>query len=102
MIVDMSKQKGDQTGERITPKHIYSNPFIPAICPILALALHVLGSVYYTQSNATNNSIEPSEPANTAGLTSYNSVKLFSGNPYQVFTNWLRDALSNNIPTNKL
>jgi hypothetical protein len=46
LIIDMSKHKADQSGERITPKHIYANPFQPAICPILALALHIFGNAF--------------------------------------------------------
>lgn len=40
MVIVMSKTKSDQGGERVTPKHIYSNPFAPHICPILALGLY--------------------------------------------------------------
>lgn len=32
LIIDMSKQKADQAGDRITPKHVYANPWSPAIC----------------------------------------------------------------------
>ncbi len=46
LLIDMSKQKADQTGERMTPKHIYANPYRPCICPILALALHVFSNAY--------------------------------------------------------
>ena len=41
LVIDMSKQKSDQAGERITPKHVYANPYFPAACPILAIGLHV-------------------------------------------------------------
>ncbi len=71
LVVDISKHKADQTGERVTPKHIYANPFIPELCPIMALALHVFGN--------TSNDPDVS--------------KLFHGNPYEVFTKWLKAAL---------
>jgi hypothetical protein len=46
LVIDMSKHKADQTGERITPKHVYANPYQPAVCPILALALHVFSNAF--------------------------------------------------------
>lgn len=41
MVVTMSKHKGDQTGDRTSPKHLFANPYDPFMCPVLALALHV-------------------------------------------------------------
>lgn len=72
LVIDMSKQKGDQAGERITPKHVYANPHEPALCPVLALALHIFG---------------------TGFLTSANSTMVFEGTPYEVFTKWLKTTL---------
>lgn len=46
LVIDMSKHKADQAGERITPKHIYANPYKPATCPFLALALHVFSTAF--------------------------------------------------------
>ena len=40
--IKIAKHKGDQTGEGIgNEKHIYANPYNPAICPILALAVFI-------------------------------------------------------------
>jgi hypothetical protein len=34
--IKIAKHKGDQTGEGIgNEKHVYANPYNPAICPIL-------------------------------------------------------------------
>ena len=36
------KTKGNQTGEKSdSPWHVYSNPFEPCLCPILALAKYI-------------------------------------------------------------
>ena len=41
--VRLTKSKTDQTGETLRDGyHLYANPFMPEICPILALALHLL------------------------------------------------------------
>ena len=32
--------KADQTGEKVTDKHIYANPLEPLVCPFLALAVY--------------------------------------------------------------
>jgi hypothetical protein len=40
--IKIAKHKGDQTGEGIgNEKHIYANPYNPAICPILSLAVFI-------------------------------------------------------------
>jgi hypothetical protein len=39
MIITIPKHKGDQEGAKSYPKHIYANPIIPSICPILATAV---------------------------------------------------------------
>lgn len=42
MIITFPKHKGDQTGEGLSnDKHVYANPLMPEICPILALAVLV-------------------------------------------------------------
>lgn len=74
LVVDMSKQKADQTGEKITPKHLYANPFRPEMCPILALALQIFSTSF--------------RPDNE------NKSLIFLGNSYDVFQNWLQVAVS--------
>jgi hypothetical protein len=40
--IKLAKHKGDQTGEGIgNEKHVYANPYNPAICPILVLAVYL-------------------------------------------------------------
>ena len=40
--VKVPKHKGDQTGEGMgNEKHVYANPYNPAICPMLALAVFI-------------------------------------------------------------
>lgn len=46
LVVTIPKHKGDQEGTACYPKHVYANPLIPAICPILALGVHVLTISY--------------------------------------------------------
>jgi hypothetical protein len=74
LVVDMSKHKADQTGEKITPKHVFANPWNPEICPILALALHVFAVSFRPDNDAKS--------------------LIFLGTPYEVFTKWLTTALS--------
>jgi hypothetical protein len=73
LVIDMSKQKGDQSGEKITPKHLYANPYNPEVCVILALALHVF-SISFRSENEDKSLI-------------------FVGSPYDLFTKWLPTAL---------
>ena len=35
LVVDYALAKNDQEGEMTYPRHIYANPSIPVICPIL-------------------------------------------------------------------
>ena len=65
LVIDMSVQKGDQTGENIKPKHVYANPYNPELCPILALALHTFAV-----------SCRPGEN---------DKSRIFIGTPYDVF-----------------
>lgn len=39
LTIMFAHQKNDQNGMRKDPRHIYANPFMPHICPILSLAL---------------------------------------------------------------
>jgi hypothetical protein len=73
LVIDMSKQKGDQAGDHILPKHIYANPYNPELCPILALALHVF-STSFREDNEDRS-------------------KIFMGTPYDLFCKWLQAAL---------
>jgi hypothetical protein len=41
IVVLPPRNKADQAGDRVEGKHIAANPFIPCICPVLALARHV-------------------------------------------------------------
>jgi hypothetical protein len=74
LVIDMSRQKADQTGEKMTPKHIFANPFEPAICPILAMALHLF-SISFRPNNADKS-------------------KLFVGAAYDTFSKWLNEVIS--------
>ena len=65
LVIDMSVQKGDQTGENIKPKHVYANPYNPELCPILAFALHTFAV-----------SCRPGEN---------DKSRIFIGTPYDVF-----------------
>jgi hypothetical protein len=69
----MSKHKGDQTGENIPPKHVFANPYNPAICPILALALHVFAITFRPDNDSKE--------------------RLFPANSYDVFSKWLGWAI---------
>ena len=40
LIIELPKHKSDQDGDKIYPKHCFANRSNPAICPILALAVH--------------------------------------------------------------
>ncbi|TXT28995.1 MAG: hypothetical protein FD136_1915 [Chitinophagaceae bacterium] len=73
LVVQFDKQKGDQTGESVTPKHVYANPHEPSICPLLSLALLVFSTNFSTKED--------------------DKTKIFSGCPYDSFTKWLHLAL---------
>jgi hypothetical protein len=51
MVVEFSQAKNDQLGEHQHPKHIYANPIIPAICPILSLGLYLMIRESNTEQN---------------------------------------------------
>ena len=42
LIIEEQGHKGDQTGAEKFGKHVYANPYEPAKCPILALAILLL------------------------------------------------------------
>lgn len=74
LVIELAGAKNDQAGEKQTPKHVYANIFMPEICPILSLALHIF-SISYRESGSDN-------------------TKLFVGNAYDIFGGWLFEALS--------
>lgn len=74
LVIDFSKQKGDQTGEHIAPKHIYANPYTPSVCPMLALALHMFSCAFRPDND--------------------DESRVFLGTPYDVFSKWLPTALT--------
>lgn len=39
LLITTPKHKGDQEGVKCFARHVYANPIIPAICPVLALAI---------------------------------------------------------------
>lgn len=73
IVIDMSLQKGDQTGENIEPKHLFANPYEPSVCVVLALALHMFSVAFRPDDD--------------------NKDLLFLGSPYDVFSKWLPTAL---------
>jgi len=40
LVVYFAKQKNDQLGKKVGGKHIYCNPFLRHICPVLSLAIY--------------------------------------------------------------
>jgi hypothetical protein len=74
LVIDMTMHKCDQTGERVTPKHLYANPYQPEVCSILALVLHVFSICFRPDQDEKS--------------------KVFLGDPYEVFTKWLSTALA--------
>lgn len=47
MVVRLPRHKGDQEGNHAIPRHLYANALEPHLCPILALAVHVLCNPYH-------------------------------------------------------
>lgn len=41
MVMYFAHMKNDQEGKRKDPKHVFANPLLPEICPILALAIYL-------------------------------------------------------------
>lgn len=73
LVIDMTRHKADQAGDRVTPKHVFANPYNPAMCPILALAIHMFSF-----------SFKP---------TGDDQTKIFVKKPYDTFTKWFAEAL---------
>ena len=54
LVFFFGKSKGDQSGELSdTPWHVYSNPFEPHICPVLALAKYLFSNPDIIKSKST-------------------------------------------------
>jgi hypothetical protein len=47
MVIAIPKSKTDQEGDNCFPRHVYANPLVPSICPILALAVLVFSKSYW-------------------------------------------------------
>lgn len=73
LVVDLSRHKADQTGEKITPKHVFANPFEPYACPILALGLYLFSYSFRINED--------------------DKTKLFVKDPYHIFVKWFEQAL---------
>jgi hypothetical protein len=73
LVIDLSRHKADQTGEKITPKHIFANPFEPHTCPILATALYLFSYSFRVDED--------------------DKTKLFVKDPYNIFVKWFEVAL---------
>ncbi|KAH9157947.1 hypothetical protein AeRB84_000266 [Aphanomyces euteiches] len=52
LVIEEQGHKGDQTGESKYGKHVYANPYEPAVCPVLALAVLLFG--YPERRNGLN------------------------------------------------
>jgi len=53
LAVFLAKSKGDQTGEKSDhPWHVYSNPFEPELCPVLAMAKYLCSNPDIIQNGA--------------------------------------------------
>ncbi len=72
LVINLALSKKDQSGENQTPKHIFANPLMPHICPILALALQIFSTTFRAKGET-----------NVFG----------AGNPYELFGKWLSDTL---------
>ena len=54
LVFFFGKTKGDQTGEKSdSPWHVYSNPFEPCLCPVLALAKYIFSNPDVATSKST-------------------------------------------------
>jgi hypothetical protein len=54
LVFFFAKTKGDQTGEKSdSPWHVYSNPFEPCICPVIALAKYIFSNFDVATSKST-------------------------------------------------
>lgn len=74
LVITVPRHKGDQEGARIFPVHVYANPLMPTICPILSLALYVFCSTLHADT--------------------CNEWKLFAGAHTEgKFSNWLHELV---------
>jgi hypothetical protein len=76
IIFTLPKQKNDPEGDKGFPKHVYSNPSNPTICPVLAIALWV-----FTRS------------FNRSDYDAESSNRLFNDNAQKQFSSWLNDRM---------
>jgi hypothetical protein len=83
LLITIPRHKGDQAGQNTKPKHIYANPFAPAICPVLALAIYIFSFGFIST-------------VNNSGL------RLFDGSAENAFTKWLHEKAVRNIPAEDL
>ncbi len=80
LIVTLPRHKGDQDGAKIFPVHVYANPLMPEICPVLSLAIYAFCNQCHREDNGSN-------------------WKLFIGNKVEAkYSNWL----SENMKSGKL
>jgi hypothetical protein len=47
--ITLPNHKGDKEGASVYPKHVFANPLIPTVCPILALGIHLLCTSFRIQ-----------------------------------------------------
>jgi hypothetical protein len=76
IIFTLPKQKNDPEGDKGFPKHVYSNPSNPTICPVLAIALWV-----FTRS------------FNRSDYDAESNNRLFNDNAQKQFSSWLNDRM---------
>lgn len=74
LVYDMSKQKADQTGEKITLKHVYVIRFDQKCALSIALALQIFSTSFRPENESKSHN--------------------FQGNSYEVFQSWLQVAVS--------
>lgn len=79
LVITLPRHKGDQEGAHVFPIHLYANPLRPAVCPVLALAIHVFCKQYHEQNNG-------------------NDWKVFSGGAkvHGKYSTWLQVLLRSN------
>jgi hypothetical protein len=51
MVISFATTKTDKKGERTeeTAKHVYANPIMPQICPVLSLAVYIFSSRHHPE-----------------------------------------------------
>lgn len=79
LVVTVPTHKSDQEGARVYPIHVYANPLMPELCPILSLAIYVFCMAFHREDES-------------------NEWKIFSGSHCEgKFSNWLRESLENDL-----